>query len=123
MLDLRRLRLLRELNARGTIGAVALAVAMPVFWPLVMSFGPSETFLLAVLGITFMAVVSGLDLVKGLILGCFGLMLSFVGIDPQQGLPRYTLGQLFLFDGIGVMAAVPAIFAIPEMVELAISRA
>jgi TctA family transporter len=106
----------------GVIGAVALVVAMPVFWPLVMSFGPSETFLLAVLGITFMAVVSGLDLVKGLILGCFGLMLSFVGIDPQQGLPRYTLGQLFLFDGIGVMAAVPAIFAIPEMVELAISR-
>ena len=49
-------------------------------------------------------------------------MLSFVGVDPQQGVPRYTFGQLFLFDGVGVMAAIPAIFAIPEMVELAISR-
>ena len=106
----------------GVIGAVALAVAVPIVWPLVMSFGPPETFLLAVLGITFMAVVSGLDLLKGLILGSFGLMLSFVGVDPQQGLPRYTFGQLFLSDGIGVMAAIPAIFAIPEMVELAISR-
>ena len=106
----------------GVIGAVALAVALPIVWPLVLSFGPSETFLLAVLGITFMAVVSGLELLKGLILGCLGLMLSFVGVDPQQSVPRYAFNQLFLFDGIGVMAAIPAIFAIPEMVELAVSQ-
>ena len=45
-------------------------------------------------------------------------MLSFVGAEPQEGVARFTFGQLFLWDGIDIMAAVPAIFAIPEMIEM-----
>ena len=105
----------------GLIGAVLLALGLPLVWPLLMSFGPAETFLLSLLGITFMASLSQSDLLKGLTVGFFGLMLSFVGTDSRLGLPRFTFGQPFLWDGIGIMAAMPAIFAVPELMDLAIS--
>ena len=64
--------------------------------------------------------MSGDSLQKGLIIGCFGLMLSFVGLSPQTGEPRFTFGMLFLWDGIDLITAVLAIFAIPEMIDLGV---
>jgi TctA family transporter len=109
--------------AGGVIGGLLLALLVPVVWPIVLAFGPAETFLLALLGITFIAAVSGGDLLKALIVGSAGLMLSFVGAEPQDGVARFTFGQLFLWDGIDLMAAVPAVFAIPEMIEMGASMA
>jgi TctA family transporter len=106
----------------GVIGAIFLAVLVPVVQPVVLAFGPPEFFFLALLGITFIAATSGQSLVKGLIVGCFGLMLSFVGTDPQTGVERFTFGQLFLSDGIDAVSSVVALFAVPEMISLAASR-
>ena len=57
---------------------------------------------------------------KGLIVGMFGLMLSFVRLDPLTAEPRYTYGQPFLWDGIDPVTAVIAIFAIPEIIALGV---
>ena len=73
---------------------------------------------LAILGITFIATLSGKNIVKGLSLGLFGLMIAFVGLDPSTGGPRYTFGQLFLWDGIHIITAVLAMYALPEMIGL-----
>jgi TctA family transporter len=56
--------------------------------------------------------------VKGLIVGMFGLMLSFVRLDPITAEPRYTYGQPFLWDGIDPVTAVIGMFAIPEIIEM-----
>ena len=104
----------------GVIGAIVLALLLPVLRPVVLSFGPAEFFLLAILGITFIATLSGDSLIKGLIVGCFGLMLAFVGLDPMTGIARFTFGQLFLWDGVDVITAVLALYAIPEMIALGI---
>jgi putative tricarboxylic transport membrane protein len=64
--------------------------------------------------------LSGTSLVKGLIVGCFGLMLAFVGMDPQTGVARYSFGQLFLWDGVDLVTAILAFFAIPEVIALGI---
>ncbi len=106
----------------GVLGALFLAVLMPVVQPVVLAFGPAEFFLLALLGITFIATLSGDNLLKGLIVGFFGLMIAFVGLDPSTGVARYTFGQLFLWDGVDVITAVIAIFAVPEMIALGVSR-
>lgn len=103
----------------GLIGAVFLSLLMPFVGPIVLAFSPAEFFLLAVLGITFIAALSGKSLVKGLIVGLFGLIIATVGLDPISGEERYTYGQLFLWDGIDPVTAVIAIFAIPEMISLA----
>lgn len=103
----------------GVFGAVFLAALMPIVQPTVLAFGPAESFFLALLGITFIGAVSGDDVVKGVLVGALGLMLSFVGAEQQTGMPRFSMGQIFLWDGIDVITAVLAIFAVPECLALA----
>jgi len=50
-------------------GAFMLAMAVPIVRPLVLAFGSPEFFMLALLGITFVASLSGTDIVKGLLSG------------------------------------------------------
>jgi hypothetical protein len=59
--------------------------------------------------------------------GGFGLLLSTIGLDPIRGVPRFTfegiLGQgpsLFLWDGIALVAVTIGLFAIPEIIDLAV---
>ena len=104
----------------GVIGAIVLAMMLPIIRPVVLSFSPAEFFLLALLGITFIAAVSGEALVPGLIVGLFGLMVAFVGLDQQTGTARYAFGQLFLWDGVDRITAVLSMFAVPEMLTLGI---
>src|ERR671915_2031152 len=100
--------------------AIALAIAIPVIRPLVLSFGSPEFFMLAILGITFVASLSGEDQLKGIIAGGLGLMLATIGLDPISGIQRYTFGQLFLWDGIGLVPITIGFYAIPETIELAV---
>lgn len=41
-----------------------------------------------------------------------------VGLDPQENIERYTFGLVGLWEGVGIVAAVVGLFAIPELVEL-----
>src|SRR5437667_418582 len=104
----------------AVFGAVAIAVAIPVVRPLVLSFGSPEFFMLSLLGITFVAALSGEDILKGMVSGGIGLMLATIGLDPISGIQRYTFNQLFLWDGIGLVPITIGFYAIPETIELAV---
>ncbi len=100
-------------------GAFVLGLAIPVVRPLVLTLGSPEFFMLAVLGITFVASLSGEALIKGLLAGGLGLWLATIGLDPVTGIQRYTFGQLFLWDGIGLVPVTIGFYAIPELIEMA----
>ncbi|MCL4486608.1 MAG: tripartite tricarboxylate transporter permease [Chloroflexi bacterium] len=102
----------------GLVGAAGMAIFLPFVRTLILSFSPSEFFMLAVLGITFISLVSGDSLLKGLIVGALGLMLAFVGMDPQTGVVRFAFGQLFLFDGISLVPVVIGLFAGSECISM-----
>jgi TctA family transporter len=105
----------------GIIGAVVFAIMIPVLEPVVLAFSPAEFFLLALLGITFIAFLAGGGgIFKGLIVGLFGLMLATVGMDPQTGTARFSGDYLFLWDGLSLVTAVIALFAVPEMIALGV---
>jgi len=106
----------------AVFGAFFLGLAIPIVRPLVFAFGSPEFFMLAILGLTFVASLSGTFLLKGLISGGMGLFLATVGLDPMSGIQRYTFGQLFLWDGIGLVPITIGFFAIPEIIDLAIER-
>ena len=103
-------------------GAVALALAIPIVRPLVLAFGSPEYFMLAVLGLTFVAALAGDSLLRGLIAAGLGLMLATIGLDPISGTQRYTFDHLFLWDGIGLVPITIGFFAIPEIIDLAVRR-
>src|ERR1043166_246946 len=104
----------------AVFAGVALGAAVPIIRPLVLSFGSPEFFMLSILGISFVAALSGEDALKGLVAGGIGLMLATIGLDPISGIQRYTFGQLFLWDGIGLVPITIGFYAIPETIELAV---
>ena len=101
-------------------GAFSLALAIPIVRPLVLTFGSPEFFMLSVVGLTFVASLSGESLLKGLVSGGMGLFLATVGLCSITGIQRYTFGQTFLWDGIGLVPITIGFFAIPEIIDLAI---
>jgi len=110
----------------AVFGAFCLALAIPIVAPLVLSIGSAEFFMLALLGITFVASLSGENVPKGLVAGGLGLVLAMIGLDPIESVPRFTLegllgdNALFLWDGISLIAVTVGLFAIPEIIDLAV---
>ena len=102
-------------------GALVLGLAIPLVRPLVLTLGSPEFFMLALLGITFVAALSGEALLKGLLAGALGLWLATIGLNPVTGTQRYTFGQLFLWDGIGLVPVTIGFYAVPELIEMAIA--
>lgn len=100
------------------VGAFSLALAIPIVTPLVLSFKSPEFFALAILGICFLAALSGDNKLKGVLAGGLGLVLSTVGLDYQENIERYTFGLVNLWEGLGLIAAAVGLFAVPEIVEL-----
>jgi TctA family transporter len=100
-------------------GAFCLALAIPVVRPLVLSVTSPEFFMLTLLGVSFLAALSGDAVVKGLAAAAIGLQLATVGLDPISGIERYTFGTLYLWDGIRLVPATLGLFAIPELIDLA----
>ncbi len=45
-------------------------------------------------------------------------MLSTIGMDPQTGTPRFAGDVLLLWDGVNLVTAILAMFAVPEMLSL-----
>ncbi len=105
------------------VGAAALALAVPVVRPLVLAFGSPELFMLSMLGIAFIATLSGRgsrSMLRGFLAGCLGLLLAAVGPDPQSSHLRYTFGQLYLWQGLDLVPVLVGFFAIPEIIDLAV---
>jgi putative tricarboxylic transport membrane protein len=105
------------------IGALALAAAIPVVRPLVLTFGSPELFMLAVVGLAFIAALSAQGprgMVRGFIAGGLGLLLAMVGQDPQAGVARYTLDSLYLTQGLDLVPVLVGLFAIPEIIDLVV---
>ena len=106
----------------GLFGAVLLGVVLPVIRPLILFVGSPELLALAVFGISMVAVLSGNAPLRGLTCACFGMLLAMIGSNPENGTLRWTLGSLYLWDGLPLVPLTLGIFALPELCDLLISR-
>jgi TctA family transporter len=80
-------------------------------------------FMVIILGLTCISTLSGQgkrSLLVGLMCAGLGFIISLVGQDRQAGILRFTFGQLYLWNGVPLIPMVVGLFAIPEIVELAI---
>ena len=64
--------------------------------------------------------LSGGSILKGLIVALLGLMMSMIGYAEMAAIPRYWMGTTYLLDGLPLIPVVLGLFAIPELMELAI---
>lgn len=83
-----------------------------------MKFGSPEYFWLALFGLTIIAGVTSGSMVKGLMSGAFGLILSTIGMDPMEGVERYMFGIDALYNGINVTCAMIGLFSMSQVFML-----
>lgn len=99
----------------GTISAVVLILIAPQLAKVALSFGPPEYCCLAVFGLTIIASISGKNVLKGIIAGLLGLLLSTIGLDPLTGFSRYSFGVVNLYSGLQVVPLMIGLFAISQV--------
>ncbi len=106
----------------GLFGAALMGLTIPMLRPIMLYIGSPELLAFSVLGISFVATLSGNAPLRGLAAAAFGIMVAMTGSDPQTGTLRYTFDTLYLWEGAPLTAIVLGLFALPELADLAISR-
>jgi putative tricarboxylic transport membrane protein len=99
----------------GTLGIVGLMIFAAPLAEFALKFGPPEYFGVIFLGMTLLMYLSRGSLLKGVMMAVFGLMISFVGLDPIEGSTRLTFNLLQLWDGIGIVPLAMGLFGIAEI--------
>ncbi|WFM70422.1 tripartite tricarboxylate transporter permease [Halomonas sp. CKK8] len=105
--------------AGGIVGVIFLLVLAPPLARWAVAFGPSEMFWVAMLGLTLVASLSSDSLLKGLLGGCIGILLSTIGVSPVGGESRFIFGYPPLQGGIELIVALIGLFVIPELLTMA----
>jgi putative tricarboxylic transport membrane protein len=105
--------------AGGIGGWVAMVILSPVLIAFAARIGPPEVFMIALLALSLLAVAAKGQNSKGLIMACFGLLVSFVGQDEITGAIRFTFGSEFLENGIDLIPVVVGVFAISQLLIMA----
>ena len=103
----------------GTVSAIVMLFVAPALGKFSLKFSVLEYFLLAVFGLTVIASLAGENIVKGVFSGVLGLLLGCVGLDALAGVPRMTLGNINLEDGINFVPALIGLFSITQVMNLA----
>lgn len=106
----------------GVIGAAFIAVLIPVIRPLIMEFTYAEIAMVALFGVGMVAALSHGAVIKGMAAAFGGLLIATVGIDPMTGVLRFGFDRSELFGGLPLVATMTGIFAIPEMIDLIMTR-
>jgi putative tricarboxylic transport membrane protein len=102
----------------GLLGTAALLALIPVAQKLILSFSYPEFLMMAVLGLTVIAVITERNTFKALMASAVGFLIAFIGLNPITGAPRFTFDELYLYDGIDVVPVLMGLFAGAEILAL-----
>lgn len=96
----------------ATWGLILLA---PQLVKIALLFGPAEYFALFALAFMTLGGVSSTNQAKSAFAAALGLGLAMIGVDSQTGVPRFTFGEVHLYDGIDFLVAIVGLFALSEV--------
>lgn len=96
----------------ATWGLVALA---PQLVKVALLFGDAEYFALFTLAFATLGGVASTNQAKSAFAAALGLLLAMIGVDGPTGVPRFTFGEVHLYDGIDFLVAIVGLFALSEV--------
>ncbi|WP_102226558.1 tripartite tricarboxylate transporter permease [Acidimangrovimonas sediminis] len=96
----------------ATWGLILLA---PQLVKIALLFKPADYFALYALAFMTLGGVSSANQAKSAFAACIGLALAMVGVDTATGVPRFTFGEVHLYDGIDFLVAIVGLFALSEV--------
>jgi putative tricarboxylic transport membrane protein len=101
----------------GTVAWLALLTITKPLSIIATRFGPFEYFTLIMMAMVLIASVSEGSLVKGLIAGLFGMLISMPGVDPALGMPRLTFDWYLLNGGLKLLPVLIGVFAVSQIIN------
>ena len=99
----------------GLLGAAFLIGATGPLAAFALEFGPWEYFSLFIFALSMVAGLTEASLLKGLLSGAIGLIVTVIGSDPIMAVPRLTLGTEFLRSGFQFLPVLIGIFAFAQI--------
>ena len=99
----------------GTVSTIVMILIAPQLARIALQFQAADFFSLSIFGLSIMASASGKNMVKGLISGFIGLMVSTVGMDNIVGTARYTFGSFYLMGGLQMLPVLVGVFAFAQL--------
>ncbi len=93
----------------ATWGLVFLA---PALVTVALLFGPGEYFALYVLAFATLGGIASRNQAKAAFAAALGIGIAMIGVDGQTGVPRFTFGEVHLYDGIDFLVAIVGLFAL-----------
>src|SRR5688500_16470066 len=98
----------------GLLGALFLIGATVPLAAFALRFGPWEYFSLFIFALSMVAGLTEQSLLKGLLAGAIGLVITVIGTDPIMAIPRFTFGSDFLRNGLQFLPGLIGVFAFPQ---------
>ncbi|WP_455595265.1 tripartite tricarboxylate transporter permease [Cloacibacillus porcorum] len=92
-----------------------LVTLSPIIAKFALKFSAPEYFAISVFGLSVVAVLCSDSLLKGVISALLGVLTATIGMDPINGISRYTGDTLILMTGISYVPALIGLFAISEV--------
>ncbi len=99
----------------GTLGLMGLMLFAAPLARFGLEFGPPEYFGVILLGLTLIVYLSQGSVIRSMIMGGVGLILSCVGLDRIAGSTRMTFDLLELWNGIDMVSLGMGLFGISEI--------
>lgn len=96
----------------ATCGLVLVA---PLLVKVALLFGPAEYFALFTLAFATLGGIASKNQGKAAFAAGLGIAIAMIGVDGQTGVPRFTFGEVHLYDGIDFLVAIVGLFALSEV--------
>ena len=106
----------------GLLSCISLYFFSPLLATLALQFKSPEYFWLSLFGLTIIAGVASKSMIKGLMSGVIGLLISTIGMDPMEGVERFMFGMSTLYNGIDTTCALIGLFSMSQILILAEKR-
>lgn len=101
----------------GIISAVLLVLLAPQLARLGLEFGPWDYFALVMFALTITASLAGEHMLKGLIAGALGLLITTIGEDAINGVARFNFGSDALRQGFAFLPVLIGLFAFSQLMS------
>lgn len=104
----------------GTLfGLVVMFFIAPLLAKLAIKFGPFEYCALAIFSLSLVVMLTGKDMIKGLISVLLGIILATVGLAPIDAAKRFTFGFVQMNDGFKLLTLLIGLYAMSEILNVA----
>jgi putative tricarboxylic transport membrane protein len=99
----------------GLLGALFLVGATVPLATFALQFGPWEYFSLFIFALSMVAGLTEQSLLKGLLAGAIGMIITVIGSDPIMAVGRFTFGSDFLRNGFQFLPVLIGVFAFAQI--------